>query len=68
MFEVGDIISWSDKIQGEQYDYIGLIMEDCGNNIFDIQPLSSQFIKEVERIGDETIKLSLGCRKWRKLC
>ena len=72
MFEVGDIISWSDKIQDEQHDYIGLILEDRGNGIFEIQPLSPQFIEEVKRIGDETIKLRLNgiqrTREWRKLC
>jgi hypothetical protein len=71
MFEVGDIIAWSDKIQGEQHDYIGLIIEDCNNGIFEVQPLSPQFIEEVERIGDGTIKLSLTDftrTEWRKLC
>ena len=71
MFEVGDIISWSDKIQEEQYDYIGLIIEDCNNGIFEVQPLSSQFIEQVERIGDETIKLKLDSLRaraeWRKI-
>lgn len=71
MFEVGDIISWSDKIQEEQHDYIGLILEDRGDGIFDIQPLSPQFIEEVKRIGDETIRLKLNGfarTEWRKLC
>jgi hypothetical protein len=72
MFEVGDIISWSDRIEGEQYDYIGLIIEDQGNGIFDIQPLSPQFIEQVKRIGDETIRLKPSGfttrTKWRKLC
>jgi hypothetical protein len=72
MFEVGDIIAWSDKIQSEQYDYIGLIIEDRGNGIFDVQPLSPQFIEEVEKLGDETIRLRLNGFKvrteWRKLC
>ena len=71
MFEVGDIISWSDKIQEEQHDYIGLILEDRGQGIFKIQPLSTQFIEEVESLGDETIKLKLNgprSAEWRKLC
>ena len=71
MFEIGDIIAWSDKIQGEQYDYIGLIIEDRGDDIFDIQPLSPQFIGEVEKIGDETIRLRLNGfttrTEWRKI-
>jgi len=71
MFEVGDIIAWSDKIQSEQHDYIGLIIEDRGNGIFDIQPLSPQFIGEVEKIGDETIRLRLNGfttrTEWRKI-
>jgi len=71
MFEVGDIIAWSDRIEGEQYDYIGLIIEDRGNGIFDIQPLSPQFIGEVEKIGDETIRLRLNGfttrTEWRKI-
>ena len=71
MFEVGDIISWSDNIQEEQHDYIGLIIKDCNNGIFEIQPLSPQFIGEVERLGDETIRLKLNGfprTEWRKLC
>ena len=70
MFEVGDIISWSDKIQHEQHDYIGLIVDDCGNLNFEVQPLSPQFIEEVHKIGDETIKLRLGGftrTEWRKI-
>lgn len=70
MFEVGDIIAWSDKIQGKQYEYIGLILDDCGRGTFEVQPLSPQFIEEMKRIGDETIKLSLNGTAvgWRKLC
>lgn len=68
MFEVGDVIAWSDRIEGEQYEYIGLIFRDCDRGIFEISPLSPQFIEEVRRIGDETIKVNLRCGKWRKLC
>ena len=71
MFEVGDIISWSDKIRSEEYEYIGLIVEDCNNGSFEIQPLSPQFIEEVRRMGDETIRLRLNGftrTEWRKLC
>ena len=72
MFEVGDIISWSDKIQHEQHDYIGLIVNDCGNLIFEVQPLSPQFIEEVRSFNAETIKLKLsGFRartEWRIIC
>ena len=69
MFEVGDIISWSDKTKGNPHDYIGLIIEDRGDGIFEIKPLSPQFIGEVEKLGDETIKLRLNgfATEWRKL-
>jgi hypothetical protein len=72
MFEVGDIIAWSDKIQEEQYDYIGLILEEHEDGIFEVQPLSPQFIEQVKRIGDETIRLKptgfTTRTEWRKLC
>ena len=71
MFEVGDIISWSDRIQEEQYDYIGLIIKDCNNGIFEVQPLSPQFIEQVKKIGDETIRLKPNGfttrAEWRKI-
>jgi len=72
MFEVGDIIYWSDKIRGEQHDYIGLIIEDRGDSIFEIKPLSPQFIEEVVTLYSDTIKLNLHYthreNQWRKLC
>ena len=70
MFEVGDIIAWSDKIQDEQPDYIGLIIEDCNNGIFEVHPLSPQFIEDVVTLGDETIKLKpngFTTGEWRKI-
>jgi hypothetical protein len=72
MFEVGDIIAWSDRIEGEQYEYIGLILRDCNRGIFEVSPLSPQFIEEVRRIGDgTTIKLRLNGfdqEEWRIIC
>ena len=71
MFQVGDIIAWSDKIDGEQYEYVGLILEDCDKGLFEISPLSPQFIEEVRRMGDGTIKLRLEGfipTQWRKIC
>ena len=70
MFEIGDIILWKDNSSPQAIRYLGLIVEDCGNNIFEVQPLSPQFIEEVRRIGDETIKLRLNGftrSEWRKI-
>ena len=70
MFEIGDIILWKDSSSPQAIRYLGLIVEDCNNGIFEVQPLSPQFIEEVERIGEETIKLRLNGftrSEWRKI-